>query len=95
VDVVEAIGVTCQNKFLLDYVDQKSYTKSFTDLGVMEQKIMRDDAEERYFSYAFIRQRGMQHGNFKVDLENDFTTGDDHYPRNRQQIMSFIWEDRR
>jgi hypothetical protein len=45
VDVSEAIGVTRQHKVLLDYVAQESYTKSFEGLGVMEQKLVRDDAE--------------------------------------------------
>jgi hypothetical protein len=55
VDVSEAIGVTRQHKVLLDYVAQESYTKSFEGLGVAEQKLVRDDAEERYVSYAFLR----------------------------------------
>jgi hypothetical protein len=32
------------------------------------------NAEERYISYAFLRQSRAQHGNLKVDLRNDFTT---------------------
>jgi hypothetical protein len=75
VDVSEAIGVTRQHKVLLDCVAQESYTKSFEGLGVAEQKLVRDDAEERYISYAFLRQSGIQHGNLEVDLQNDFTTG--------------------
>jgi hypothetical protein len=54
VDVSEAIGVTRQHKVLLDYVAQESYTKSFEGLGVTEQKLVRDDAEERYVSYGFL-----------------------------------------
>jgi hypothetical protein len=75
VDVSEAMGVTQQHKVLLDYVAQESYTKSFEGLGVTEQKLVRGDAEERYVSYAFLRQSGIQHGTLKVDLQNDFTTG--------------------
>jgi hypothetical protein len=90
VDVSKAIGVTRQNKVLLDYVAQESYTKSFEVLGVTEQKLVRDDAEERYVSYAFLRQSGIQHGNIKVDLQNDFTTGDNRYPKNRQQTLHLL-----
>jgi hypothetical protein len=68
VDVSEAVGVTLQHKVLLDYVAQESCAKSFESLGVTEQKLVRDDAEERYVSYAFLRQSGIQHGNLKVDL---------------------------
>jgi hypothetical protein len=90
VDVSEAIGVTPQHKVLLDYVAQESYTKFFEGLGVAEQKLVIDDAEERYISYAFLRQSGIQHGNLKVDLQNDFTTGENRYPKNRQQTLHVL-----
>jgi hypothetical protein len=90
VDVSEAIGVTRQHKVLLDFVAQESYTKSFEGLGVAEQKLVRDYAEERYASYAFLRQSGIQHGNLKVDLQNDFNTGDNCYPTNRQQTLHLL-----
>jgi hypothetical protein len=51
---------------------------------------VRDDAEERYVSYAFLRQRGTQHGNLNVDLQNNFTTGDNRYPKNRQQTLYLL-----
>jgi hypothetical protein len=90
VDVSEAIGVTRQHKVLLDYVAQESYTKYFEGLGVAEQKLVRDDAEELYISYAFLRQSEIQHVNLKVDLKNDFTTGDNLYPKNRQQTLHLL-----
>jgi hypothetical protein len=88
--VSEAIGVTRQHKVLLDYVAQESYTKYFEGLGVTEQKLVRDDAEERYVSYDFLQQSGIQHGNLKVDLQNDFTTGDNRYPMNHQQTLHLL-----
>jgi hypothetical protein len=90
VDVSEAIGVTRQHKVLLDYVAQESYTKSFEVPGVAEQKLVRDDAEERSVLYAFLRQSGIQNGNLKVDLQNDFTTGDNRYPNNRKQKLHLL-----
>jgi hypothetical protein len=51
---------------------------------------VRDDAEERHVSYTFLHQRGTQHGNLKVDLQNDFTTGDIHYPKNRQHNLHLL-----
>jgi hypothetical protein len=32
----------------------------------------------------------MQHGNLKVDLQNDFTTGENRYPKNRQQTLHLL-----
>jgi hypothetical protein len=74
VDVGEAIGVTRHHKFMLEYMDQEYYTQAFADLGAVDQQLVRDDTEERYVSYAFLRQIGTQHGNLKVDLQNNFTT---------------------
>jgi hypothetical protein len=90
VDVGDAIGVTRQHKVLLEYVAQHTDTSSFADLGATEQRVARDDAEERYVSYAFLRQSGNQHGNPKVDLQNDFTTGDNRYPKNRQKTLHLL-----
>jgi hypothetical protein len=72
---------------LLEYVTHESYTRAFKDIGPVEQQLVRDDAEERYISYAFLCQSGTQHGNLKVDLQNDFTTGDNRYPKNHQQTL--------
>jgi hypothetical protein len=90
VDVSEAIGVTRQHKVILDYVAQESYTKSFEGMGVAGQKLVRDNAEGRYVSYAFLRQSGIKHGNLKVVLQNDFTTGDNCYPKNRHQTLHLL-----
>jgi hypothetical protein len=89
-DVSGAIGLTRQYILLLEYVAQESYTRSFTDLGPVEQQLVRDDAEERYVPYAFLCQSGTQHGNLKVDLQNDFTTGDNRYPKNHQQTLHLL-----
>jgi hypothetical protein len=88
VDVGEYIGVTRQHKVLLEHVAQETYSLAFANLSIADQQVVRDDAEERYVSYAFMRQSGNQHGNLKQDLQNDFTTGDNRYPKNRQQTYS-------
>jgi hypothetical protein len=78
VNVGAAIGVTCQHKVLLEYDAMELHTQTFATLGAAEQETVRDDAKEHYILYAFLRQSGPQHGNLKVDLQNDFTTRDNH-----------------
>jgi hypothetical protein len=63
VDVGTAIGVTRQHKVLLEYVAMELHSQPFATLGAAEQQAVREDAEECYISYAFLRQRGTQHGN--------------------------------
>ena len=69
---------------------QELYNQTFSVLTEAEHTVTREDAEERYLSYAFLRQSGTQHGNLKVDLQNDFTTGDNRYPKNRQQTLHLL-----
>jgi hypothetical protein len=90
VDVGDTIGVTHQHKVLLEYVAQELCNQAFGDLAAAEQLLVRDDAEELYVSYAFLRQSGTQYGNLKVDLQNDFMTGDNSYPKNRQQTLHLL-----
>jgi hypothetical protein len=75
VDVGSAFGITRQHKVLLEYVAQENHTLAFTALSAEQKQAVREDAEERYISYAFLHQSGAQHGNLKVDLRNNFTTG--------------------
>jgi hypothetical protein len=89
-DVGDAIGVTRQHKVLLEYVAQETHTSAFADLGVVEQRVVWDDAEERYVSYAFLWQSGNQNGNLKVDLQNDFTTGNNCYTKNHQKKLRLL-----
>ena len=90
VDVGEAIGVTRQHKVLLEFVAQEVHTQEFAALGAAEKEAVRVDTEERYRAYVFLRQSGAQHGNLKMVLQNDFTTGDNHYPKNRQQTLHLL-----
>jgi hypothetical protein len=90
VDVGLAIGVTQQHKVFLEYVAQENHTLTFTALSAKQKQAVREDAEECYISYAFLRQSRAQHGNLKVDLRNDFTTGSNQYPKTRQQMLHLL-----
>jgi hypothetical protein len=90
VDVAEAIGVTRQHKALLEYVAQEIHQQDFTSLTAKDQQGVRTDAPERYIAYAFLRQSGAQHAHLKTDLQNDYTTGDNRYPKNRQQTLHLL-----
>jgi hypothetical protein len=74
VEVGSVISVTQQHKVLLEYVAQENHTLAFTALSAEQKQAVREDAEERYISYAFLHQSRAQHGNLKVDLTNHFTT---------------------
>jgi hypothetical protein len=94
-DISGAIGVTRQHKVLLEYVAEELYTRAFADLGAAEHQLVRDNAKERYISYVFLFQSVTRHGNLKVDLQNDFTTGNNRYPKNRQQTFHLLDKDRK
>jgi hypothetical protein len=90
IDVGSAIGITRQHQVLLEHVAAETGTTKFDALTADEQKVVREKAEERYLSYVFLRQSGKQHNKLKVDLQNDFTTGDDRYPKNRQSTLHLL-----
>ena len=52
-----------------------------------EKKETREDSEERYPSYIYIRHSGKQHNNLKTDLQNDFTTGNTSFPMTFQDTL--------
>jgi hypothetical protein len=90
VDVGSTIGITQQHKVLLEYVAKENHTLTLAALSAEQKQAVREDAEERYISYAFLRQSGAQHGNLKVDLRNDFTTGSNRYPKTHQQTLHLL-----
>ena len=91
IDVGSAIGVTRQHRILLEHVaSETSPATTFDAMSPDEQLETRQKAKERYLSYVFLRQSGKQHNKLKVDLQNDFTTGDDRYPKNRQATLHLL-----
>jgi hypothetical protein len=71
-------------------VAQELHQKTFASLTNDEQQAVRADAEKRYIAHAFLRQSGAQHANLKMDLQNDYTTGDNRYPKNCQQTLHLL-----
>ena len=90
VDVGAAIGVTRHHKALLAYVAMELHNQAFATLGAAEQQAVCEDNEEHFISYAFLRQSGAQHGNLKVDLQNNFTIDENRYLKNRQQTLHLL-----
>ena len=90
VDVGLAISITQQHKVLLEYMAQENHIMTFAALSAKQKQAVREDAEEHYISYAFLCQSGAQHGNLKVDLRNDFTTGSNGYPKTHQQTLHLL-----
>ncbi len=90
-DVVSAIGVTRVHKIILEHVAQEIYSKGFDDLADdTEHADVRAKAVEWYHAYVFRRQSGKQHSTLKVDLKNEFTTGDDKCPKIVQSALHLM-----
>jgi hypothetical protein len=71
-------------------VAAKDGTTKFKDLSNTDQEEVCTKAKERYISYVFLQQSGKQHNKLKVDLQNNFTTGDDRYHKNHQQTLHLL-----
>ena len=90
VNVSNAIGITRQRKVLLEYVAQELHASLFTTITPLEQEAVFIDSKERYFSYDFLHQSSTQHNKLNVDLQNYFTTGDNHYSKILQQTLHLL-----
>ena len=90
IDVSTAIGVTRKHKVLLEYVSQDLHNQAYDTLTDAEKTAVEEDAEERYVSYVFLRHSRPQHGKLRNDLKDDFTTGDNRYPKTRQQQIHLL-----
>jgi hypothetical protein len=71
-------------------VAQENHTLIFAALSAEQKQAVCKDADKPYISYAFLHQSRAQHGNLKVDLRNDFTTGSNQYPRTHQQMLHLL-----
>jgi hypothetical protein len=69
----------------LEYVAQELHTQAFADLGAAEQQIVRDDAEERYYSTLSCAKAGRNMATSRWICRTISPTGDNRYPKNRQQ----------
>ena len=92
VDVATAIGVPRKySKVLQEYVATTLYPgRDFDDLDATEIEALKASTEERYLSYCFLRKSGKQHSKLRVDLQDKFTTGQDHYPATRQEVLHLL-----
>ena len=90
IDVSRSIGVNQQHKALLEYVAQESHSLDFKSCTQDQQEAVRTDSEESYLYYALLRQSGNQHRKLKVDLQNDFTTRNNLYPKSRTQTLHLL-----
>ena len=90
-EIGAAIGVTRQHRVLLEHTTAELHKgMAFEDLDAAQQANVRSVTEERYLSFMLLRQSGKQHDKLRMDLQNDYTTGDDHYPKTRQATLHLL-----
>ena len=82
--------MTREHKALLEYVAQESHSLAFNAYIADHQSYARIDSEERYLSYALLIYSGTQNRKLRVDLQNDFTTGNNLYPKPRPQNIHLL-----
>jgi len=86
-----SVGVTHQHPVLLEHTTAELHPgRKYADLAPDEATKIQEVTEERYLAFLLIRSSGKQHSKLRMDLQNDFTTGDDHYPKNRQAALHLL-----
>ena len=91
IDVGTAIEFTRQHQALLNYcTNEHTASATYDTLEDADKLTFCNNDEKRYISYILPRQSGMQHANLKENLHNGFTTGDNRYPKTRQETLHFL-----
>ena len=92
VDIAETLELTHTHGGLLNYVAKELYpnTPTYAGCSDAEQAIIAVDVQERFIAFAMLKQSGTQHSKMKEDLQNEFTTGESRYPKNRQQVLHLM-----
>ena len=91
IDIANAIGINWEHKALLEHqAGAKHGGATYDSLNDAEQAAVREEAKEAYLSFVMLKQAGKQHNKLRQDLRNDFTTGDNRYPQNRQQALLLL-----
>jgi hypothetical protein len=94
IDVGDAVGLARQYKALLEFAAQEHavglVVATFDNLTDAVQDEVRRDAEKRHVLCVFLRQSGPQQANVKMDLQNDFTTGENKHPKTRQATLHLL-----
>ena len=91
VDVATSIGAEFDYHTVIEYQAGKDHpTVPYDNLTDDQKNAVKEAAEERFLAYVMLRQSGKQHTDLKLDLKNEFTTGDDKYPTTRQQVLHLL-----
>ena len=90
IDVAESVGVSFDFERIWEYCAQETHKQSYSSLTSDKQALARSEAKERVLSYALIVSSSNQHKKIKEDLSNDFTKGEDYYPRDRSQALMMM-----
>jgi hypothetical protein len=90
IDVAESVGVSFDFERIWEYCAQETHKQPYSSLTADQQALARSEAKERVLSYALIVSSSNQHKKIKEDLSNDFTKGEDYYPRDRSQALMMM-----
>jgi hypothetical protein len=71
-------------------VGAKVGVKKFDDLSEKIKNDVRAKSEEQYLAFVVLQHSGKQHNKLKMDLQNEFTTGNVKYPKLRQSPHHLI-----
>ena len=63
---------------------------SFASLSVEDQALAMANAEDRLLAYLFIQNSNEKMDSLKRKLQNDYTKGNDQYPKTRSTALMFL-----
>ncbi len=68
----------------------KHINDNFKNLANNQKTDIREDAKEWYLTYFMLQNTVKQDCMLKMDLQNDFMTGDNRYPKTWQATLHLL-----
>ena len=75
-DVGNTIRFTRQHEVLLKWASQQVHNKEYYSLQDAEKETIREESEERYLSYIFLKKIATAGDKLSTNLSDNYTTGE-------------------
>ena len=89
-DVGTAIDITRQHDVLMKCPSQQVEKQSFITLSDAKKLEIREEAEERYLAYVFLKQSAKTSEKLRTSISDNYNIGDKKYPTTQKETFHYL-----
>jgi hypothetical protein len=82
--------INLDHEIIWKYEAKKVYGAEIDSLDPSTQAECKNTARERLFAYIMLRQSNKTNSKLKTDLHDDFSKGQDNYPKTRSETLRLL-----